>query len=244
MPNSDQDAERERRLNANMIERRRMQNINSGFTSLKRLLPPTEKKQTKAAILQQAIQHILRLQRTVVQVRENNNALRQNLADERKQSLAVRDQLGVRMKEKFAKKEFQGSSFFSHTQLKGRPPTPAHEDHSDRAFNRWTVLSCGSAPVNSSEYQAFDRFTLRESRKWGQVPVIVKREDFCETNNEKHLSTGETCAYQEESAPSHEESSGLSLSRDFSPEPGAFQRRQSGNNLHCIVDAIKLIENI
>lgn len=243
MPNSDHDAERERRLNANMIERRRMQNINSGFTSLKRLLPPTEKKQTKAAILQQAVQHILRLQRTVVQVRESNNALRQNLADERKQSLALREQLGVRIKEKCATKIFQGSPFLSHMQLKGRPPTPPHEDHSDRALNRWAVLSCGSAPGNSSEYQAFDRFTLHESRKWNQVPVIVKRKDVCETNIEEHISTSETCAYQEESAPSYQESSGLShVPRDFSPEPGAFQRRQWGNNLNCIVDAINLIE--
>lgn len=77
MCNSDRVAEKERRLNANMIERRRMQNINSGFTSLKRLLPPTDKKLTKAAILQQAVQHIQRLQRTVVQVQENNNALQQ-----------------------------------------------------------------------------------------------------------------------------------------------------------------------
>lgn len=236
--NSDRDADRERRLNANLIERRRMQNINSGFTSLKRLLPPTEKKQTKAAILQQAVQHILRLQRTVVQVRENNNALRQNLADERKQSLVLKKKLDVQIGDKFATKEFQrGPLQFSYMHSKGRPPTPPHEDHTDQAFNRWPGLSCANVPVSSNEDQAFDRFSLHESRKWGQVPVIVKRKDSWETGK------SETSTCQEESSTSYQESSGQYLSRDLSPEPGAFQRRGWGNNLHCIVDAINLIEN-
>ena len=230
--NSDRNADKERRLNANMIERRRMQNINSGFTSLKRLLPPTEKKQTKAAILQQAVQHILRLQRTVVQVRENNNALRQNLADERKQSLTLKKKLDVQIGDKFPTKEFQrGPLQFSNMHSKGRPPTPPHEDHADPAFNRWPALSCAND-------QAFDLFSLRETRKWGQVPVIVKRKDAWETGK------SETCTCQEEPSTSYQESSGQYLSRDLSPEPGApLQRRGWGNNLHCIVDAINLIEN-
>lgn len=243
MSSGDRDAEKERRLNANMIERRRMQNINLGFTSLKRLLPPTEKKQTKAAILQQAVQHILRLQRTVTQVRENNNVLRQNLADERKQNLALKKQLDVHISEKFTRNELQGSPFYSHMQLNGRPPTPPNEDHGDRAFNRWPVLHCGKVARNSSEYQAFDRFSLHESRNWGQVPVIVKREDAWEDNGNKdrHLVTSETRTYQDESEISYQESSAFSLSREFS-EPGVFQRKSWGNNLHCIVDAINLIE--
>lgn len=220
-----------------MIERRRMQNINSGFTSLKRLLPPTEKKQTKAAILQQAVQHILRLQRTVVQVRENNNALRQSLTYERK----LRKQLDGYISEKFNKHGHQGKPLYSHMQLTGRPPTPPHEDHNDRAFNRLPLLPCSSVAGNSNEYQSFDRFSRHESRKWDRVPVIMKRDDAWEGigNSQRHLTTNGT--RQEESAPSYQESSCISLSPDVS-EPGGFQRRAWANNLHCIVDAINLIE--
>ncbi|XP_031555179.1 uncharacterized protein LOC116292084 [Actinia tenebrosa] len=81
------DSERSKRLNANLIERRRMQNINSGFASLKKLLPPSDRKQTKAAILQQAAQYILRLQRAVIQFKTENDTLRSTL-DTKNQTLA------------------------------------------------------------------------------------------------------------------------------------------------------------
>ncbi|XP_032243209.2 uncharacterized protein LOC5517328 [Nematostella vectensis] len=74
------ETDRSKRLNANLIERRRMQNINSGFATLKKLLPPSERKQTKAAILQQASQHIVRLQRAILQVKNENELLRHRLA--------------------------------------------------------------------------------------------------------------------------------------------------------------------
>ena len=237
MTSSDRDQEKERRLNANMIERRRMQNINSGFTSLKRLLPPTDKKQTKAAILQQAVQHILRLQRTVVQVRENNNALRQNLADERKQSIAVKKQFDAFITEKFSRQERQSNIFCSHMQMKGRPLTPP-DDSSDRAFNRWPL----NVSVNSSEYQGFDRFSCRDSREWGQVPVIMKMKDVWEANGSKEMHSASSGICKEKSAPSYQETSGFARSRDFSESGALNHRAWPGNNLNCIVDAINFLE--
>ena len=240
MSNSDRVAEKERRLNANMIERRRMQNINSGFTSLKRLLPPTDKKLTKAAILQQAVQHILRLQRTVVQVQENNNSLRQNLAEERKQCLALRKQCDAFVTENYARQECCRGLFCPHMQIK-LPSTPP-EDFSDRTMSRWPLMSCDKLDVKLGEYKntTFDGFSCQDSRQWPRVPVI--RENTWEVHESKEMypaASAGTC--KEEPSPASQESSGLSLSREFS-ESAVYQHRAWANNLHCIVDAINLIE--
>lgn len=232
-----------------MIERRRMQNINLGFTSLKRLLPPTEKKQTKAAILQQAVQHIMRLQRTVIQVRENNNILRQNLADERKQRLCCRNQLEVLISEKYARQDFQGPpSFFPPAvQTKGQSLTPPHEDPSDSALNRWSpVLHC-SVETNSNDYSVFDLPSCRDSRKRGLTSLMRKRNENLDgkrelgrrSNQFVRKSSNEACG--DETAPSYSEVSSCSLSRDNS-DAGSSDHLSRGNNLHCIVDAINLIE--
>lgn len=226
-----------------MIERRRMQNINSGFTSLKRLLPPTEKKQTKAAILQQAVQHLMRLQRTVFQLRESNNALRQDLAEERKQNLSCREQLDAFIGEKFVMQEFQGPGvFFSHvSQTKGRPPTPPHEAHNDRAFSRWSSVPYDSAAVNCYDYKV-----CRDSRKRALTSLMGKtcepwdgKEGHGKRFNQLKRSSSGACA--KEAAPSNQEASEFSLSRD-DPDAGTSGRVARGNNLHCIVDAINLIE--
>ena len=225
-----------------MIERRRMQNINSGFTSLKRLLPPTEKKQTKAAILQQAVQHMMRLQRTVVQLRENNNALRQDLAEERKQSLQCREKLDGLISEKLVWQEFKGQSMFQFPcgpQVRGQPPTPPHEVCNEGAFNRWSPVLYDGATVNS--YEVFDLPSYRNSRKRG------KRYELWEdkvSHGKRHFtqlqkSSPGTCA--DVAKPSYQESSRFSVSRGF-PDAGTPGHVVRKNNLHCIVDAINLIE--
>ena len=220
-----------------MIERRRMQNINSGFTSLKRLLPPTEKKQTKAAVLQQAVQHILRLQKTVVQVKETNNTLRQCLADERKQLLSLKKEREVQVGKKLKSTEFQEAPFFSHIKFKGRALSPQHEVHKDRPFNRWPTLPCRRMLVSpASADQVFDRFSLHESKRPGHVPVIVKRQGSWESKNNE-----EGCSNQDH-APVYQQLSGTALSRDIAPEPEVSQGSSLGNNLQCIVDAINLLE--
>ena len=244
---SDHSEERERRLNANMIERRRMQNINSGFTSLKRLLPPTDKKQTKAAILQQAVQHLMRLQRSVFQLRESNNVLRQDLAEERQQNLSCREQLDAFIGEKFARREFKGPElFFSHApQTKGQPLTPPHEAHSEKALSRWSQVPCDSA-VNSYNYKVFDLPNCRDSRKRALAPVMGKARASWDGKgghgkrfSQSQRSSSGACA--KEATPSHQETSGFSLSRDVQ-DAGTSGREARGNNLHCIVDAINLIE--
>ena len=53
-----------------------MEKINQGFDNLKKLLPPPDRKLSKAAILQQAVQHIKLLQRTVVQIKMENQDLK------------------------------------------------------------------------------------------------------------------------------------------------------------------------
>lgn len=245
---SDRNAEKERRLNANMIERRRMQNINTGFTSLKRLLPPTEKKQTKAAILQQAAQHMMRLQRTVVQLRENNNSLRQDLAEERKQSLQCREKLDAFISEKLAWQEFKGQNMFQFPcgpKVKGQPPTPPREVCNEGAFNRWSPVLYDGATVNS--YEVFDLPSCRNSRKRGLASMMGERYDPWEdkvSHREKHFtqlqrSSLGTCA--DVAKPSYQEPSRFSVSRGFpdAGTPGPVVRK---NNLHCIVDAINLIE--
>lgn len=244
---SDRSAEREKRLNANMIERRRMQNINSGFTSLKRLLPPTEKKQTKAAILQQAVQHLTRLQRSVLQLRESNNILRQDLAEERQQNLSCREQLDAFIGEKFSRQEFQGPGvIFSHaSQTKGQPPTPPLEAHSERVFSRWSPVPYDSA-VNSHNYKVFDLLGCRDSRKRSLSPVMGKTRSSWDgkVDNGKRFSQSQRSsvgACVKEAAPSYQEASGFSLSRDV-PDAGTSGLVARGNNLHCIVDAINLIE--
>ena len=241
MFNSDRVEEKERRLNANMIERRRMQNINSGFTSLKRLLPPTDKKLTKAAILQQAVQHILRQQRTIVQVQENNSALRQNLADERKQRLALRKQCDAFVTENYARQECCRGLFCSHMQIK-LPSTPP-EDFSDRTMSRWPLMSCDNLDVNLGEYKntTFDGFSCQDSRQ-SRPRVSVIRENTWEVHESKEMypaASAGTC--KEEPSPACQESSGLSLSREFS-ESTVYQHGSWANNLNCIVDAIDLIE--
>ena len=226
-----------------------MQNINSGFTSLKRLLPPTEKKQTKAAILQQAVQHMMRLQRTVVQLRESNNALRQDLAEERKQSVSCREQLDAFISEKFAWQEMKSPSVFQlpHApQMKGRPPTPPHEVCNNRAFNRWSPVQYDGAAVNSYDYKFFDLSSCRDSRKQGLAPVTGKR---CEPWNGKgshgkhfnQLQRSSNGTRREAATPSFQETSCFSVSRGF-PDAGTPRHVAGGNNLHCIVDAINLIE--
>ncbi|KAJ7378227.1 Helix-loop-helix DNA-binding domain [Desmophyllum pertusum] len=224
MSSSDRNADKERRLNANMIERRRMQTINSGFTSLKRLLPPTEKKQTKAAILQQAVQHIMRLQRTVIQVRETNSVLRENLADERKQRLSCRKQLDAFISEKFARHEsFQArGAFFTHApQTKGQPLTPPHEDHSDRAFNRWSPTPYDGAGVICNDCQVFDLSSCRDSRKLDLAGLIRKRCEAWDVKGDPHgrrsnqlqRPSSEVCA--DETAPSYQKASGFSCHVTF-----------------------------
>lgn len=232
-----------------MIERRRMQNINSGFTSLKRLLPPTDKKQTKAAILQQAVQHMMRLQRTVIQLRESNNALRQDLAEERKQNMSCKEQLETFISDKFTWQELKGPSVFQFPhapQMKGQPPTPPHEVCNDRAFNRWSPVPYDGAAVNSYEYKVFDLPSCRDSRKRSLAPVMGKR---CEPLNDKgrpakHFSqlqrlNGRACA--EATTPSYQGASCFTVSRGF-PDAGIPGHVARSNNLHCIVDAINLIE--
>ena len=230
-----------------MIERRRMQNINSGFTSLKRLLPPTEKKQTKAAILQQAVQHLMRLQRSVFQLRESNNILRKDLAEERQQNLSCREQLDAFIGEKFSRQDFQGPGMFlSRTpQTKGQPPTPPPEAHSVRAISRWSPVPYDSA-VNSYNYKVFDLPSSRDSRKRGLAPVAGKshsswdgKEDNGKRFSQSQRSSSGACV--EDATPPHQEASGFSLSRDV-PDAGTSGRVARGNNLHCIVDAINLIE--
>ena len=230
-----------------MIERRRMQNINSGFTSLKRLLPPTEKKQTKAAILQQAVQHLMRLQRSVFQLRESNNILRQDLAEERKQNLSCREQLDAFIGEKFPRQELQSpGGFFSQApQTKGQPPTPPHETRSEKAFSRWSPVPYDSA-VNSYNYKVFDLPSCRDSRKRGLVPVTGKARSSWggKGDHEKHFSQSQRSsggARVKEAGPSYEEARGFSLSRDVR-DVGSSRGMARGNNLHCIVDAINLIE--
>lgn len=230
-----------------MIERRRMQNINSGFTSLKRLLPQTEKKQTKAAILQQAVQHLMRLQRSVFQLRESNNVLRQDLAEERQQNLSCREQLDAFIGEKIARQELQGTGvLFSHPpQSKGQPLTPPHEAHSEKAFSRWSSAPYDRA-MNSHNYKVLGLPNCRDSRKRGLVPVMGRTRASWDgkgghetrVSQSQRSSSGE-CA--KEAAPSYQEASGFSLSRDV-PDAGTSGSVARGNNLHCIVDAINLIE--
>lgn len=230
-----------------MIERRRMQNINSGFTSLKRLLPPTDKKQTKAAILQQAVQHLMRLQRSVFQLRESNNILRQDLAEERKQNLSCREQLDAFLGEKFPRQELQSPGFFfSHApRTKGHPPTPPREAHSERASSRWSPVPYDSA-VNSYNCKVFDLPSCRDSRKRGLAPVMGKTRSSWDGkgDHEKHFSQSQRSnsgACVKEAGPSYQEARGFALSRDVK-DAGSSRRMARGNNLHCIVDAINLIE--
>ena len=224
-----------------------MQNINSGFTSLKRLLPPTDKKQTKAAILQQAVQHLMRLQRSVFQLRESNNILRQDLAEERQQNLSCREQLDAFMDGKFSRQEFQGPGvFFPHgPQTNGQPPTPPLEAHSKRALSRWSPVPYDSS-VNSYSNKVFDLPSCRDLRKRGHAPVMGKTRSSWngEVDNAKRFSQSQRSssgACVKEAAPSYQEDSGFSLSRDL-PDAGTSGRMARGNNLHCIVDAINLIE--
>ncbi|KAJ7374326.1 hypothetical protein OS493_007414 [Desmophyllum pertusum] len=170
MSSSDRNADKERRLNANMIERRRMQTINSGFTSLKRLLPPTEKKaKLKQPFCKQAVQHIMRLQRTVIQVRETLTvSCDENLADERKQRLSCRKSVRRLYKREICQARVISSpgAFFTHApQTKGQPLTPPHEDHSDRAFNRWSPTPYDGAGVICNDCQVFDLSSCRDFKK-------------------------------------------------------------------------------
>ena len=227
-----------------------MQNINLGFTSLKRLLPPTEKKQTKAAILQQAVQHILRLQRTVVQVRENNNILRENLADERKQSQCCRSQLRMLMNENYTRKNTgEIDPLLSHTvQVKGQELTSSREDPGDSALNRWSCSPHGNAGTTYKGYSAVDLPSCHNPRKKDLDSVVGKRCDSDEkkdhggrlnqfVRNSRHDARGD------EPAPSNPEVSVGSFpsTRDTS-DAGTSGHRLRGNNLHCILDAINLIE--
>ena len=56
-----------------------MEKINHGFDNLKKLLPPPERKLSKSAVLQQAVQHIKLLQRTVVQIKMENQDLKRRV---------------------------------------------------------------------------------------------------------------------------------------------------------------------
>lgn len=239
--------DKERRLNANMIERRRMQNINLGFTSLKRLLPPTEKKQTKAAILQQAVQHILRLQRTVVQVRENNNMLRENLADERKQSLCCRSQLGILLSEKYTRETDQ---VFSHmAQTKGQVRTPPHEEPSDSSLNRWLCLPYGNSEANYKGHSAVDLPSSHDPKRRELNSVMEKK---CVNSDGKRdhgrrlnhfVRMSRHSARGDESAPSNTEVRvGYFPSTRDTSDAGTSGHGPRGNNLHCILDAINFIE--
>ena len=239
--------DKERRLNANMIERRRMQNINLGFTSLKRLLPPTEKKQTKAAILQQAVQHILRLQRTVVQVRENNNMLRENLADERKQSLCCRSQLGILLSEKYTRETDQ---VFSHmAQTKGQMRTPSHEEPTDSSLNRWLCLPYGNSEANYKGHSAVDLPSSHDPRRKELNSVMEKK---CVNSDGKRdhgrrlnhfVRMSRHSARGDESAPSNTEVRvGYFPSTRDTSDAGTSGHGPRGNNLHCILDAINFIE--
>ncbi|XP_034044777.1 transcription factor AP-4-like [Thalassophryne amazonica] len=77
-PETAQDQERRiRREIANSNERRRMQSINAGFQSLKRLLPHTDgEKLSKAAILQQTADYIFTLEQEKTQLLAQNNQLK------------------------------------------------------------------------------------------------------------------------------------------------------------------------
>ncbi|KAM6972123.1 transcription factor AP-4-like [Aplochiton taeniatus] len=77
-PETAQDQERRiRREIANSNERRRMQSINSGFQTLKTLLPHTDgEKLSKAAILQQTSDYIFALEQEKTQLLQQNNQLK------------------------------------------------------------------------------------------------------------------------------------------------------------------------
>ncbi|XP_031419807.1 transcription factor AP-4 isoform X4 [Clupea harengus] len=77
-PESARDQERRiRREIANSNERRRMQSINSGFQSLKTLIPHSDgEKLSKAAILQQTAEYIIALEQEKTQLLQQNNQLK------------------------------------------------------------------------------------------------------------------------------------------------------------------------
>ena len=220
-----------------------MQNINLGFTSLKRLLPPTEKKQTKAAILQQAVQHIVRLQGTVVQVRENNNLLRRSLADERKQRFVQAKQLEALLNGKFTKQGFQErGAYHSHAQFKPRPLTPPHEDLNDGSQDRWPPTPCDDEKSSSSEYQMVVFSGCKDSKKREQDSLVKIRCSLWEANGIPERSPNQKLLLgpqEDEPGPSTPTESGESQLCNS----GASRHEMRGNNLHCIVDAINLIEN-
>ncbi|XP_002738783.1 transcription factor AP-4-like [Saccoglossus kowalevskii] len=81
-PSSHREQERRiRREIANSNERRRMQSINSGFQSLKTLLPHADgEKLSKAAILQQTSEFIFNLEQEKTRLLQQNTQMRQMLA--------------------------------------------------------------------------------------------------------------------------------------------------------------------
>ncbi|XP_031419806.1 transcription factor AP-4 isoform X3 [Clupea harengus] len=83
-PESARDQERRiRREIANSNERRRMQSINSGFQSLKTLIPHSDgEKLSKAAILQQTAEYIIALEQEKTQLLQQNNQLKRFIQQE------------------------------------------------------------------------------------------------------------------------------------------------------------------
>ena len=173
--------------------------------------------------------------------------LRQDLAEERQQNLSCREQLDAFMDEKISRQEFHGPGvFFPHApQTEGQPPTPPLEAHSERALSRWSPVPYDSA-VNSYSNKVFDLPNCRDSRKRGLAPVMGKTSSSWDgkVDNGKRLSQSERSSSRacvKEAAPSYQEASGFSLSRELL-DAGTSGRVARGNNLHCIVDAINLIE--
>ena len=215
------EAEKIRRLNANMIERRRMQNINVGFSSLKKILPPSEKKQTKAAILQQAVQHILRLQRAIVQVKTENGLLRQSLLDKNPRVTAdceASDCPCVAQGKVF--KEV-GSNPQKFAQVKYRKLVPYPSGAGSFIANRWS-------PVVPSENQVSSRASPVSSAR--NVSHAAPR-----GRSQLGLKVRERAGHVT-SDPKAKRARRITESRGFvTTEPS--------NSLQCIIDAIGIVES-
>ena len=101
-----------------------------------------EKKQTKAAVLQQAVQHILRLQRAIVQVKSENSLLKEHLLENNSSRSAAKGVFG---------------------EVEGAPPSSKYRKLMPYPSDTRAYLAGGWPAVVTSENQGVDRRTALTS---------------------------------------------------------------------------------
>lgn len=162
-----------------------MEKINQGFDNLKKLLPPPERKLSKAAILQQAVQHIKLLQRTVVQIKVENQDLKHRLDAQSTSGDSVSTESPVKIYTTHSQDEFDETEMAVKNSLDSFEFSPITQQEKRRArfdskSSRIAIRALTDVSLNKSSFPNWPTNVFERNQKIspGMKSVQCYKKDY------------------------------------------------------------------